>query len=168
MNNYQIEKKVKGGKISVRILLDGVEIGKRASARIYRFALVVKGNQAHALMRAKEALVYQRDQAKKYRDVLNDAPGARNKFIMVDSAGRTNSFQSQQWHREYIANGEVLKWAEAAEQTIIDLEKKIERLSSDPQPEFDKLVVSSWHQARKNVPTCGAWQTFVDVVEIPE
>lgn len=168
MNNYQIEKKVKGSKIEVRILLDNVEIGKRTSARLYRFALVVKGNQAHALMRAKEALEYQRKQAVTYRAVVNDVPGAREKFITIDSAGRRASFQSQQWHREYIANGEVLKWADHSDLEIARMEKEIVRLSSGPQPEFDKILVCSWHQARRNVPSAADYQTFVDVVEIPE
>jgi len=168
MNNYQIEKKVKSGKIEVRILLDGVEIGKRTSARLYRFALLTKGNQAHALMRAKESLVYQTKKAAEYRAVVNDAPGAREKFIRTDSQGRVASFQSQQWHRDYIANGEVLKWADHADQDITRLEKEITRLASGPQPEFDKVVVCSWHQTRKNVPSCKDYQIFVDVVEIPE
>lgn len=167
MNNYQIEKKVKGSKTQVRILLDGVEIGKRTSARIYRFALVVKGNQAHALMRAKEGIIHSRKEAAKYRAVVNDEPGARRDFIHFTN-GHAASFQSQQWHREYIEKGDVLKWAQNSEAEIIALEKRIERLASGPQPEFDEIMVCSWHQTRKNVPATAAYQTFVDVVEIPE
>jgi len=168
MNNYQIEKKVKGGKIEVRILLDGVEIGKRTSARLYRFALLTKGNQAHALACAKENLAYQIKEAAKYRAVANDEPGAREKFIRFDRNGRVENAQTQQWNRDYIANGEVLKWADNADQQIKSLEARIEKLSSGPQPEYDVVCVASWHQTRKNVPSCKDYQIFVDVVEIPE
>lgn len=169
MSNYVIEKKARsGGKTEVKILLDGVEIGKRTSARPYRFALVVKRNQAHELKRAQESLAYSRKEEAKYRAVVNDEPGARERFITHDSSGKIASAQSQTWHREWIASGEVAKWATGKAEEISRLEALITRLSSGPQPEYDKAFVASWHHARHNVPAIKDYQVFVAVIEIPE
>jgi len=168
MNTYQVEKKVRGKKTEVRILLNGEEIGKRTSARPYRFVLLVKGNQTHALARAKANLEYARKQEVKYRAVANDEPGAREKFINFDSTGRLASAWARDLHNKYIAEGEVLKWADGQVTEIKRLEDYIARLSSGPQPEFDVIRAASWHHTRALVPTCKEYQIFVDAVEIPE
>ena len=167
-HNYDIEiKPVSGGSKSVVIKLDGTIIGKRTSGRIYRFALVVTGNQAHVLQTAKDGIVYHAKMVEKYQAIVDDTPGARNNFILFDDRGRVHSMDSQRWHRNWIADGDVAKWLEKAKADLARCEAEMARLSSGPQPSYSVPHVASWHQSRKNVPSMRPWQTFYDVVEIP-
>lgn len=168
MNAYTIEKAKKGSKTEVRILLNGEVIGKRTSARPYRFALLVKRSQPRALATAQSNLKFQTSQFEEYSAVAEDKPGARERFIKFNDQGHANTPAVQGWRKNWIENGEVAKWAEHSRSQIEKLEKYIAALSSGPQPEFDKVFVASWHQSRRNVPSCKEWHVFVDVVEIPE
>jgi hypothetical protein len=165
---YDIEiKPVSGGRKQVTVKLDGKVIGKRTSARIYRFALVVTGNQVHSLQSVKDGIPYHRKMAEKYQAIVDDAPGARNNFIMFDDRGKVHRMEAQQWHRNWIADGEVAKWLENEKASLARCEAEVVRLSSGPQPEFSVPKIASWHQSRKNVPSIRSWQTFFDLVEIP-
>jgi hypothetical protein len=166
-HNYDIEiKPVSGGRKKVTVKLDGTVIGVRSSARIYRFLLVVTGNQAHALQAAKNGVDYHRKQVEKYQAIVDDAPGARNNFIMFYE-GKVLSMESQQWHRDYIANGNIAKWIATEKERLAACEAKVVKLSSGPLPEFNQPTVASWHQQRKNVPSPREWSLFYDIIEIP-
>ena len=166
--NYDIEiKPVNGGRKSVTIKLDGTVIGKRTSGRIYRFALVVTGNQEYALQQSKDGIPCHRKLVEKYQAVIDDAPGARNNFIMFDDRGKVHSMDSQKWHRDWIANGDVAKWLAQEQANLARCKANVVRLSSHTLPSYRVPAVASWHQSRKNVPSVRPWQTFFDVVEIP-
>lgn len=167
-NNYDIGiKPVSGGRTSVFISLNGTLIGKRTSVRTYKFALVVTGNQDYALQQSKDGIPYHRKLVEKYQAVVDDAPGARNNFIMFDDRGKVHSMDSQKWHRNWITDGDVAKWLEKSKADLHRCESLVALLSSGPQPTYNLPRVASWHQSRKSIPSVRPWQTFFDVVEIP-
>jgi len=167
-NKYDIEiKPVSGGRKSVTIKLDGTIIGKRTSGRIYRFALVVTGNQDYALQNSKDGIPYHAEKVDKYQAIVDDAPGARYNFIMFDDLRRCHSMDSQKWCRNWIADGTAARWLAKAKADLARCEANVALLSSGPQPSYSVPRVASWHQSRKNVPSVRPWQTFFDVVEIP-
>jgi hypothetical protein len=169
-HKYEIENKVTWQGSSVTIKLDGVVVGKRKSkSRQYKFALVVTGNQEYELWNSELGIPYHAGQVKRYQAIVDDAPGARNGFILFDTDGKVNVMYLQTYYRGAIADGSVAKWLARHKAALAACERSVELLRSGPQPEFSRPFVASWHQTRKNVPvSVRASRKFFDIVEIPE
>jgi hypothetical protein len=166
--NFEIKKKVLKNATQVTILADGVEIGKRTSARNYRFALICANSQDYALESYKQQLRYAEKSAARYQAVVNDEPGAREKFINFDDNGKLASAWVRKCNTEFIADGSVARFLDINLKQIEKAKAMIARLSSGPQPEYQKPYVSSWHQTRENVASVRPSQVFITVLEIPE
>ena len=149
----------KNGRLVV-IKADGVEIGSRHSPRPYRFALVVKGNQAHAIRYATESISYLNGKVSEYEAIARRDESAIRKAI--------DRFTSRASIERYIVDGSYAKWAGQYRQQVADTSARLAVLLSGPQPEYDVPVVASWHSRRDLVPTSMPHQTFVAIVEIPE
>ena len=148
----------KATKTKTIIYADGVEIGSRTSARAYKFALVVTGNQEHAIRSMRAGIRYQRGLAEKYAALANSEPGAIQ--------GELNQRYGYSTIKGWIEDGQYGRWAAEAIAEVKRMEEALARYLSGPQPEFSKLVVASWHSRRDLVPDAKPWQKFVAVVEI--
>jgi hypothetical protein len=163
--NYEIAIKpvAKGAKRKVTVSLNGQVIGQRTSARPYRFALVVRRNQAYALESCRKNLAHQLAEQARYQAVADDAPGARAAALAKD---RT-AWQRQQTQK-FIADGDFARWAKNSGEQAEACRRKIAVLESGPQPEFEQPFVVSWHSRRGTVPNPPEWYILVNVLEIPE
>lgn len=154
---FTTETEEKKGKFVMRVLYNGVEIGKRTSEHRYRFALVVKNSQARAIERAKEVIAYQLEEARKYDSIQTGAGPEYAKAVNRFGFAHVS---------KYVAAGEYTKWAIGARKYADEQAALLVRLESGPQPEFQLPYVNSWHRERRLVVKPHGHQEFVTVVEV--
>lgn len=155
--SFEVKTKPAGAKTRYTILADGNEIGSRTTARPYRFALVVKKNQAREIETVKETIAYQLKQAEKYEGVARRDPACYQQAV------REFNYDSTE---KRIRDGSYAQWAVEARECAARYVARLAELQSGPLPEFDELIVASWHHARHLVPDAKPWQIFVAIVEI--
>ena len=157
---FEVKTKPAGAKTRYTILADGNEIGSRTTARPYRFARVVRKNQAHALASCREGIPYQINMAEHYEGVARRDPAA-----LAKARRETNAFGAS-LIEPWIADGSYTKWAVECRERAAQLAARVKELESGPLPEFNLMFVASWHHARKNVPSTEPWNIHVEVIEI--
>jgi hypothetical protein len=158
--NFKVELKpvAKGTKTRATVLLDGKSIGTRTSGHTYRFALVVTGNQAHALVRQREVAVYHIQVAEKYAAI------AARQNPQYQKAVVEFGFASVE---KNITSGQYATWEKGYREAHAKALAEVARLEANQNlPEFKRPFVVSWHHRRDLVPSAKPWQTFVAVVEL--
>jgi len=149
----------KATKTKTIIYAGGVEIGSRTSARAYKFALVVTGNQEHAIFKAREEMAYCTKKAEQYEGIVRRDEAAIRSHVMEDRVPRHSIEKS-------IVDGSYVRWGISYRSRALNWKDRLEVLLSGPQAEFSQLLVASWHSRRDLVPDAKPWQKFVAVVEI--
>ena len=149
----------KATKTKTIIYADGVEIGSRTSAHTYKFALVVTGNQEHAIRQARAYVDYNTAKAEQYEGIVRRDEAAIQSHIKNDRVPRHNI-------EKCLEDGSYIRWGISYRSRALEWKDRLEVLLSGPQPEFSLPLVASWHSRRDLVPDAKPWQKFVAVVEI--
>jgi hypothetical protein len=158
--NFSVETKqlTKGRRVIIR--LNGVEVGRRTSGHPYRFALIVTGNQEHAIRYNREQAAFLIELAEKYEATQARTGDHYRKAVMT--------FGMSSVEKSILAN-EYAQWAISSRQKAAKLRAEADRLEQTPNlPEYNAPLVASWHRRRDLVADVQPWQKFVAVVEIPE
>jgi hypothetical protein len=135
----EITSTVKGKKTQFVCTADGVEIGKRCSAREYVKCVVVKESKSFNLGRARTSKTYNLNEAAKY------GRGADCKTLeeFVKVLGN-----SEAQYFKYVLDGSYSEWSTAHAARAAQLQNRIEEIESGAaDAEFEILFVLSWHMS---------------------
>lgn len=135
----EITSTVKGKKNQFVCTADGIEIGKRCSAREYVKCVVVKESKSYNLGRARSGKTWNLNQAAKY------GRGADCKtleeFVRVLGNSEAQYFK-------YVLDGSYSKWSAEHAARAVKLQTRIEEIESGAaDAEFETLFVLSWHMS---------------------
>jgi len=135
----EITSTVKGKKTQFVCTADGVEIGKRCSAREYVKCVVVKESKSFNLRSARASKTYNLNQAAKYRRGADCK--TLEEFVRVLGNSQAKYFN-------YVLDGSYSKWAEQRAANAEKDQVRIEEIESGAaDAEFEKLFVLSWHMS---------------------
>ena len=135
----EITSTPKGKKTQFVCTADGVEIGKRCSARGYVKCVVAKESKSFNLRSARARKTWNLKEAAKY------GRGADCKTLeeFVRVLGN-----SQAKYFNFVLDGSYSKWAEQHAATAEKDQVRIEEIESGAaDAEFEKLFVLSWHMS---------------------
>ena len=159
-NNMKLEitSTVKGNKTQLVCTADGVEIGKRCSARKYVKCFVVKQSKSFNLSWARSRQTWNLSEAAKY------GRGADCKtleeFVRVFGNFEAPCFK-------YVLDGSYSKWSAEHAESAVKLQTRIEEIESGAaDAEFEKLFVFSWHMRSTAKPNLRDRNNLVLVSEV--
>ena len=151
----EITSTPKGKKTQFVCTADGVEIGKRCSARGYVKCVVVKESKSFNLRRTRASKTYNLNEAAKY------GRGAECKtleeFVRVLGNSEARYFN-------YVLDGSYAEWSLVHAARAEQAQARIEEIESGAaDAEFEKLFVLSWHMSSTAKPDL---QNLVLVAEV--
>tara|TARA_R110002153_G_C12979503_1_gene462408 strand:- start:57 stop:524 length:468 start_codon:yes stop_codon:yes gene_type:complete len=134
----EITSTPKGKKTQFICTADGVEIGKRCSAREYVKCVVVKESKSFELKKALSSKAYNLKESAKYE---RGADCKTLEEFVNTNAGNGSSFP-------YVLDGSYSEWSEQHATRAAQLQNRIEEIESGAaDDEFERLFVLSWHMS---------------------